>query len=147
MDKKYNISTDEYGGNAGLILFKNSFHIRILFKKIINYYNSKDYDKIRILGDQPLFNFVTTINRSLNLDLFEKYCILNPKIHQEKNLLIGFQTDLIKKLDIDKLNDIQFYHFPGDLLYQEHSKYKTMNSFLEFLKINRKISEYPLLKF
>lgn len=144
--KNFNIDTEKYGGNAGLIFFKNSYNTRVIFNKIINYYNSNEYNNIRKLGDQPLFNFITIINNSLNLDLFENYCILNPKISLEDNQLIGIQTDQIKKLDIEKINELQFFHFPGDMLYKDTPKIKTMNSFLEFLKINQKNHNYPMLK-
>ena len=144
--KKFNLNSEAYGGNAGLIFFKNSYNTRIIFIKIINYYHSNDYNNIRQLGDQPLFNFITTINNCLNLDLFENYCILNPKISIEDNQLIGIQTDQIKKLNIDKLNNLQFFHFPGDTLYKDVSKIKVMNSFLEFLEINQQNYNYPLLK-
>ena len=145
--KKFGLNTDQFGGNAGLILFRNSYNTRLIFRKIINYYNSNEYNEIRKLGDQPLFNFIATINNNLNLDLFENYCILNPKISLPDKKIIGIQTDMIKKLDIEKINELQFFHFPGDMLYKDTSKIKTMNSFLEFLKINQNNNTYPMLKY
>ena len=65
----------------------------------------------------------------------------------ENNKLIGIQTDNIKELEIEKINDISFFHFPGNLLYKDVSKIKIMNSFLEFLNLNQKNYNYPMLKY